>query len=73
MLGGVRTRNPKSNQQIYQQKRMAAADAVRLVRNCDFIIVPTGVGEPPSLLAALSDQRRDFQEVKVCQILAMRK
>jgi len=43
------------------------------VRNGDFIIVPTGVGEPPALLTALSEQRRDFRDVKVAQILAMRK
>ncbi|MEP7099172.1 MAG: acetyl-CoA hydrolase/transferase C-terminal domain-containing protein [Burkholderiales bacterium] len=58
---------------LYLQKRSTAADAVRLVRNGDFIIVPTGVGEPPSLLGALSEQRRDFRDVKVAQILAMRK
>ena len=62
-----------THQQQYLQKRVAAADAVRLVRNGDFIIVPTGVGEPPALLAALSEQRRDFRDVKVGQILAMRK
>ena len=60
-------------QQLYQQKRMVPADAVRLVRNGDTIIVPTGVGEPPALLTALSEQRRDFTDVKVSQILAMRK
>ena len=60
-------------QQLYQQKRLAPADAVRLVRNGDTIIVPTGVGEPPTLLTALSAQRRDFSDVKVSQILAMRK
>ena len=60
-------------QQLYQQKRMAPTDAVRLVRNGDTIIVPTGVGEPPALLTALSEQRRDFKDVKVSQILAMRK
>ena len=43
------------------------------VRDGDFIIVPTGVGEPPALLTALSEQRRDFHDVKVAQILAMRK
>jgi acyl-CoA hydrolase len=43
------------------------------VRNGDMIIVPTGVGEPPALLEALSEQRRDFRDVKVAQILAMRK
>ena len=44
-----------------------------LVRSGDTIIVPTGVGEPPALLTALSEQRRDFTDVKVSQILAMRK
>ncbi len=62
-----------SIQQLYLRKRIAAADAVRQVRNGDFIIVPTGVGEPPTLLAALSEQRRDFLDVKVAQVLAMRK
>ena len=58
---------------LYQQKRTTAAEAMRHVKNGDFIVVPTGVGETPSLLAALSDQRRDFLDVKVAQILAMRK
>jgi len=62
-----------SNQALYLQKRMSAADAVKLVRNGDTIVVPTGVGEPPTLLTALSEQRRDFSDVKVSQILAMRK
>jgi acyl-CoA hydrolase len=62
-----------THQQQYLQKRVAAADAVRLVRSGDFIIVPTGVGEPPALLTELSQQRRDFRDVKVAQILAMRK
>jgi acyl-CoA hydrolase len=61
-----------THQQHYQQKRVAAADAVRLVHSGDFIIVPTGVGEPPTLLTELSQQRRDFRDVKVAQILAMR-
>ena len=62
-----------SIQDLYKQKRCSAAEAVRLVRNGDQIIVPTGVGEPPSLLEALSAQRLDFRDVKVSQILAIRK
>ena len=62
-----------SIQDLREQKRTSAADAVRQVRDGDFIIVPTGVGEPPTLLSALSEQRRDFHDVKVAQILAMRK
>ncbi len=57
----------------YAAKLVAAADAIRHVRDGDFIIVPTGVGEPPALLTALSDRRHDFSDVKVAQILAMRK
>jgi acyl-CoA hydrolase len=62
-----------SFQDLYIQRRIPAADAVRQVRNGDFIIVPTGVGEPPTLLKALSEQRLDFHDVKVAQILAIRK
>jgi acyl-CoA hydrolase len=62
-----------SNQALYLQKRRTAAEAAGLVRDGDFIIVPTGVGEPPALLTALSDRRRELHDVKVAQILAMRK
>ena len=57
----------------YQSRRITADEAVRLVRDGDHIIVPTGVGEPPALLTALSEQRRSFHGVKVLQILAVRK
>ena len=62
-----------SIQDQYRGKRMSAADAVGVVRDGDFIIVPTGVGEPPALLTALSDRRFDLRDVKVAQILAVRK
>jgi len=57
----------------YQKKLGTADDAISHVKNGDFIIVPTGVGEPPALLTALSEQRRRFRDVKVAQILAVRK
>jgi acyl-CoA hydrolase len=60
-------------QQLYDRKRMAAADAVRLIRDNDAVVVPTGVGEPPALLAALSEQRWEFKGVQVYQILPLRK
>jgi acyl-CoA hydrolase len=62
-----------SIQDQYRQKRISSADAVGVVRNGDFIIVPTGVGEPPALLTALSEKRRELRDVKVAQILAVRK
>ena len=60
-------------QRIYQRKRMSATDAMSLVENGDFICVPTGVGEPPTLLTALSEQRQSFHGVTVGQILPLRK
>jgi acyl-CoA hydrolase len=62
-----------SVQSLYQQKRMAAADAIRVLKNGDTIIVPTAVGEPPALLTALSEARRDFRDIQISQILAVRK
>ena len=58
---------------LYQQKRMSTAEAIRHVRDNDVILVPTGVGEPPSLLTELSEQRRSFKGVQVAQTLPLRK
>ncbi|WP_319240072.1 acetyl-CoA hydrolase/transferase C-terminal domain-containing protein [uncultured Propionivibrio sp.] len=58
---------------LYLEKRTTAAEAVRHVRDNDVIIVPTGVGEPPTLLAELSEQRRSFHGVEIAQTLPLRK
>ena len=60
-------------QTAYADKCGSAADALNHLRDGDMIIVPTGVGEPPTLLTALSEQRRQFRDIKVAQILAVRK
>ena len=62
-----------SVKEMYQQKRTNPMDAVKLVKDGDTIVIPTGVGEPPSLLTALSERRREFRDVKVSQILPLRK
>ncbi|PKO88401.1 MAG: 4-hydroxybutyrate CoA-transferase [Betaproteobacteria bacterium HGW-Betaproteobacteria-10] len=62
-----------SVQSLYQQKRTSAADAIRLLKNGDTIVVPTAVGEPPTLLTALSEARRDFRDIQISQILPVRK
>jgi acyl-CoA hydrolase len=56
----------------YARKTCTASAALDHVRDGDMIIVPTGAGEPPTLLAALSDARHRFHDVKVAQILALR-
>jgi acyl-CoA hydrolase len=60
-------------QEQYQSKRSTAEQALEHLRDGDMIIVPTGVGEPPTLLTALSEHRRRFRDIRVAQILAMRK
>ena len=57
----------------YQARRCSAADALRHVQDGDTIMVPTGVGEPPGLLTALSEQRTRFKGVEVSQILPVRR
>ncbi len=57
----------------YQQKLTSAANAIAHIRNGDNIVIPTAVAEPPDLLTALSEQRRNFSDVKVSQILTVRK
>ncbi|MCA0177314.1 MAG: 4-hydroxybutyrate CoA-transferase [Proteobacteria bacterium] len=56
----------------YRAKRAMPEDAVRLLRDGDTLVVPTGVAEPPTLLTALSAQRRSLHDVKVAQILPVR-
>ncbi|HZX27886.1 MAG TPA: acetyl-CoA hydrolase/transferase C-terminal domain-containing protein [Telluria sp.] len=63
----------QSVQEMYASRRCSPEDALAQVRDGDLIVVPTGVGEPPTLLTALSEHRRRFNDVKVAQILAMRK
>ncbi len=60
-------------QQMYDDKLCSPTEALGVLRDGDMIIVPTGVGEPPALLSALSSERRNFHDIKVAQILAMRK
>lgn len=62
-----------SVQELYQAKRTTADEAIRQVKDGDFIVVPCAAAEPPTLLTALSTHRRDFKDVKVGQILALRK
>lgn len=59
--------------QAYRDRRMGAADAAALVHDGDTVVVPTGVGEPPALLAALSARGPELSGVTVSQILPLRK
>jgi acyl-CoA hydrolase len=65
-------RGTVSVEDLYKSRLASAGDAVRLVRDGDQIIVPACAGEPPALLAALSDIRRELSGVTVAQVLAAR-
>lgn len=60
-------------QALYDSKRMTPTDAAGLIRDGDTVVVPTGVGEPPALLHALSARRHTLRDVAVSQILPLRK
>lgn len=59
-------------QSRYASIAREAGEALDLVKDGDTIVVPTGVGEPPTILEALSERRRDFRDVTVSQILPLR-
>jgi len=60
-----------SYQEQYRQKLRSAHDAIDVVNDGNVIVVPTGVGEPPALLKALSERRREFRDVLIAQILPL--
>ena len=57
----------------YSGKLTCAGKAAKLVASGDYVVVPSGVGEPPALLTALSERRLELENVTVSQILALRK
>jgi acyl-CoA hydrolase len=58
-----------SYRDLYLEKKSTPQDIIRHIHDGDFVIVPTAVGEPPTLLTALGEDRRRFRDVKVAQIL----
>jgi len=60
-------------QELYNSKKRDAKEAIKIIKDGDNICVPLGVGEPPTILTALSEQRRDFHNVKVRQPFPLRK
>ncbi len=56
----------------YRDRLRTAHDAIDLVEDGDTIVVPIAVGEPPALLDALSERRRDLRDVTVLQMLPLR-
>ncbi len=62
-----------SVQSLYAERRRDPHDAVGVVRDGESVVVPIGVGEPPALLKALSERRRDFRGVSVFQLLPLAK
>jgi acyl-CoA hydrolase len=61
-----------SFQSMYRERKRDASEAIWLVRDGDTIVVPIAAGEPPALLRALSEQRREFRDVTVFQMLPLR-
>lgn len=59
-------------QDQYAAKRREAGEAVGLIEDGSHVVVPTGVGEPPTILEALSERRTEFRGVTVSQILPLR-
>jgi len=69
----VRSEKMSKVKELYKDKLRSVEEGIKLVQNGDCLVVPTGVGEPPALLTALSEHRREYHDVKLFQILPLRK
>jgi acyl-CoA hydrolase len=58
-------------QAMYRERVREPGEAVRVVRDGETVVVPIAAGEPPALLRALSEQRREFRGVTVFQLLPL--
>lgn len=58
-------------QSLFRERRRDAGDAVGVVRDGDTIVAPIGAGEPPALVHALSERRREFHDVTVFSLLPL--
>lgn len=61
-----------SFKEMYLQKRRTADDAIRIVKNGDTVVMPTGPAEPQRLVSALTTCRHEFFDVKIAQILPLK-
>jgi len=59
-------------QTMYRERRLEPAEAARVVRDGETVVVPIAAGEPPALLRALAERRRDLRGVTVFQLLPLR-
>lgn len=57
---------------MYRERLRPAEDAVGVVRDGETVVVPIAAGEPPGLLRALSQRRKELHDVTVFQLLPMR-
>ena len=57
----------------FLRRRLDAHDGIDLLKNGDTVVVPTGSAEPPRLLDALSERRRELRNITVAQVLPIRK
>lgn len=56
----------------YRSRLTTAHDAIDLIQDGDHILVPTAVGEPPTILAALADRATERRDVSLAQTLPLR-
>lgn len=56
----------------YTSKLKTPAEAVALIRDNDTIAVPTGAGEPPTVLHALAERKDELHGVRLWQTLPLR-
>lgn len=63
----------KTLQDLYSQRLVTAGEAVKLINSGDNVVLPLGCGEPSALVAAMAGRRGELHDVKVHQMLPLKK
>lgn len=63
----------KDLKELYSRKLVAAEEAVKAIRSGDNVVLPLGCGEPGSLVDAMARRGAGLEDVKVHQMLPLRK
>ena len=63
----------KNWREIYRERMMTPAEALKCVKSGDRVLVGHACGEPPALVDALSDRADELRDVEVVHMAAMGK
>lgn len=58
-------------QEIYEQRKMTAEEAIKLIHSGDRVMIAHAVGVPLAITDVLVEHKEDYQDVEIVQMVSM--